>query len=120
MERAIAIELKHFEADHPTLATSYCNLGMILKDLGDLSGAKAQMERAIAIEEKHFDPDHPALGVRYGNMGWILKDMGELGEARRLIEKAGSIFAKHFGPEHPYRRETERRLGEIKRLEGRV
>ena len=35
------------------------NLGMMLKDLGDLAEARAHFERVLAIDETTFGPDHP-------------------------------------------------------------
>ena len=68
MERAIEIEEKYFDPDHPTLATSYSNLATILRALGDLPEARRLMELAIEIDEKHFDPEHPSLATRYTNL----------------------------------------------------
>jgi len=75
MERAIEIEAKHFDPDHPNLATSYSNLAMILQDLGDLPEARRLMERAIEIGEKHFKPDHPRLLTMRENLALILQAM---------------------------------------------
>ena len=40
------------------------NLGVVLKDLGDLDGARKAFERALAIDEKAFGPDHPNVARR--------------------------------------------------------
>jgi Tetratricopeptide repeat len=40
----------------------------VLKDLGDLAGAKTQFERALAITEAALGPDHPIVGVIEGNL----------------------------------------------------
>jgi hypothetical protein len=34
-------------------------MGLVLRDLGDLAGAKAAYERALAILERTLGPDHP-------------------------------------------------------------
>ncbi|MGD2107983.1 MAG: tetratricopeptide repeat protein [Phycisphaerae bacterium] len=101
MERAIEIDEKHFDPDHPDLAISYSNLAAILRDLGDLPGAREQMGRAIEIEEKHFDPDHPTLAISYSNLAAILQDLGDLPGAREQMERAIEIDEKHFDPDHP-------------------
>ena len=46
--------------DHPTMAIRANNIGMVLKDLGDLEGAKAHLERALAIFTRSLGPDHPS------------------------------------------------------------
>ncbi len=101
MERAIAIDEKHFDPDHPTLAISYSNLATILRGLGDLPGARTRMERAIVIQQKHFDPDHPTLATSYSNLAMILQDLGDLPGARTRMERAIAIQQKHFDPDHP-------------------
>ena len=35
------------------------NLGSVLRDLGDLAGARAAFERALTIDEAAYGPDHP-------------------------------------------------------------
>ena len=101
MERAIAIDEKAYDADHPTLALRYSNLATILADLGDLAGARARMERAIAIEEKAYDADHPTLAVSYSNLAAILQDLGDLAGARTHMERAIAIDEKAYDADHP-------------------
>jgi len=101
MERAIAINSKHFAPDHPTFATRYSNLALIQQDHGDLPGARASMNRAIAIDSKHFGPDHPNLATSYSNLALIQKAQGDLPGARASMERAIAIESKHFAPDHP-------------------
>jgi len=44
--------------DHPDVGIDHNNLGAVLRDLGDLDGAKAQFEQALAIYEAALGPDH--------------------------------------------------------------
>ncbi|MCG3129627.1 MAG: hypothetical protein FLDDKLPJ_00361 [Phycisphaerae bacterium] len=110
IEKAIAINLKHFDPDHPTLAVSYSNLAMIQKDLGDLPAARANMERAVAILRKHFDPDHPTLATSYNNLAHLCLAEGDRAEACRLWSRALAILRKHFNEDHPYIRSTLRAM----------
>jgi hypothetical protein len=45
--------------DHPDIGTRRSNLGRVLADLGDLTGARTQLERALQISEAALSPDHP-------------------------------------------------------------
>ena len=101
MERAIEIDQKDLEADHPILAIRYSNLATILQVIGDLKGAREQMERAIEIDEKHREVDHPTLAIRYSNLATILRDLGDLKGARKQMERAIKIWEKHFEADHP-------------------
>ncbi|MEK6259043.1 MAG: tetratricopeptide repeat protein, partial [Planctomycetota bacterium] len=48
-----------FGPDHPEVATDVKNLGTVLQDLGDLSGAKQAFERALGIFRKLLGDEHP-------------------------------------------------------------
>ena len=59
MERSIAIDEKHFDPDHPALATRYNNLAWIELDDDNTAGACELWRRTLEILLKHFDDDHP-------------------------------------------------------------
>ena len=44
-------------SDHPKVATYVSNLGGILRDLGDLAGARAAYEQALSIGERMLGND---------------------------------------------------------------
>jgi Flp pilus assembly protein TadD len=50
---------------HPDTAESLNNLGSLLRDQGDLAGARGAYEQALSIFEKVLGPEHPnTRGVR--------------------------------------------------------
>ena len=51
------------------------NLGHVLRDLGDLAGARGELERALAIVEAALGPDHPDA-VAPQHLGNVLRDPG--------------------------------------------
>ena len=51
--------------DHPDVASMLGNLGRVLKDLGDLPGAKKTYERALRMNKAVFGPDHPKVAMRF-------------------------------------------------------
>lgn len=59
IERAIEIWEKHFDPDHPTLASCYHRLAGIAFSEGKPTEALALEEKALSILLKHFDEDHP-------------------------------------------------------------
>jgi hypothetical protein len=61
MERAIEIWEKHFDPDHPTLATSFHNLAGIAFEEGNPAEALGLEEKALSILLKHFDENHPKV-----------------------------------------------------------
>ena len=83
------------------MATDVNNLGRVLKELGDLPGAKAAYERALKIDEKAFGPDHPNVATGVNNLGRVLQELGDLPGAKAAYERALKIDEKAFGPDHP-------------------
>ena len=44
------------------MATCLNNLARVLRDQGDLAGARKRFERALKIDAAAYGPDHPAVG----------------------------------------------------------
>ena len=66
LERALAVYEAAFGPDHPNVARDVNNLGLVLRDLGDLDGARATYERALQIRREFLGDDHP-LTVKVRN-----------------------------------------------------
>jgi tetratricopeptide (TPR) repeat protein len=118
LERALAIDEAAFGPDHPNVASAVNNLGLVLKDLGDLEGARAHYERALAIWEKQLGPEHPQVAIGVNNLGGVLKDLGDLEGARAHYERALAIDEAAFGPHHPNVARDVNNLGEVMRQQG--
>jgi tetratricopeptide (TPR) repeat protein len=101
LERALSIMNKAHGVAHPTFASTLSNLGMVLKDLGDLEGAKTHYERALAINQKAFGPDHPTVAICVNNLSGVLFAWGDFEGAKMHLERALAIDEKAFGLDHP-------------------
>jgi tetratricopeptide (TPR) repeat protein len=77
------------------------NLALVLKDLGDYTGAKGLLEKAMVSAEKNFGKDHPTTAVCYSNLALVLKALGDYTGAKGLLEKAMVSDEKNFGKDHP-------------------
>ena len=55
----------------PLGALVWGNLGIALRDQGDLPGAREQLERALAISESALGPDHPTVRTLRRNLGSV-------------------------------------------------
>ena len=64
LQRAIEIDEKAYEADHPSLAIRYSNLALVEQDLGNLDVARKFARRAYEIASARLGPDHPTTGLR--------------------------------------------------------
>jgi tetratricopeptide (TPR) repeat protein len=101
-ERALAIREARLRPDAPLLAASLNNLGLVLRDLGDLPPARTALERALTIWEAQLGADHPHLAFGMSNLGLVLRDLGDLEGARAAEERALAIREAKLGPDHPH------------------
>jgi hypothetical protein len=69
----LAIDEAALGPDHPRVALDRNNLGLLLRELGDLDGAKTQLERALAIDEAALGPDHPRVAAVAANLASLSK-----------------------------------------------
>jgi hypothetical protein len=71
-ERALTVTQQVFGPDHPETAIPHNNLGLVLRDLGDLAEARAEHERGIQIGKTTVGPDHPDMATWHNNLGLVL------------------------------------------------
>lgn len=64
----LAIRERVFGPQHPSTATSLNNLAGLLRDQGDLEGARPLFERALAIHENARGPGHPDTATSLNNL----------------------------------------------------
>ena len=96
------------------MARDVNNMSMVLKDLGDLDGARKALQRALAIDEKAFGPDHPDVAIDVNNLSLVLKDLGDLDGARKAFERSLTIFEKVLGPDHPHTQTVRSNLAALR------
>jgi tetratricopeptide (TPR) repeat protein len=99
-ERALGIDERIYGPDHPNVAIRVNNLGTVLRDLGDLAGARAAFERALGIREKVFGREHPDTALTLWWLGTLATQAGDIEEARSYLEEALRTFGKNLPAEH--------------------
>lgn len=100
-EQALELREQILGPEHPDVATSLSNLGLVFTDQGELARARELHERALAIRERTLGPDHPNVASSLDNLGGVARAMGEYETARELHERALGIWERTMGPEHP-------------------
>ena len=68
-EEALAIRRNSLPPDHPDIATSLNNLGLVQNDLRDYAGAKQRHEEALAIRRNpclRTTPTSPPVSTTWG------------------------------------------------------
>jgi Tfp pilus assembly protein PilF len=100
-EKSLEIAQKTLPANHPSLATSYNNIGAVYRNMGEYSKAFSYYEKALEIDQKTLPANHPSLATSYNNIGLVYKDMGEYSKALSYYEKALEIRQKTLPANHP-------------------
>jgi tetratricopeptide (TPR) repeat protein/CHAT domain-containing protein len=98
---ALALRRKALLKDHPDLAASLNNLGLLLKAMGWREEARKHYEEALSLRRKALPKDHPDLANSLHNLGALLRDMGRRDEARKHLEAALAIQCKALPKDHP-------------------
>ena len=63
------IKKKIFGEEHAAVATSYNNLGIVYRNLGQYNEAKEHYEKALIIRKKIFGEEHADVAASYNNLG---------------------------------------------------
>ena len=64
-QKALAIILKQLGPKHPSVATSYNNIGMGHDNEGEYDKALEYYKKSLAIELKQLGPEHPDVAISY-------------------------------------------------------
>ena len=100
-EEALAICRKSLPPDHPDIASSLNNLGIVQDDLREYAAAKQSYEEALAIFRKSLPPDHPDIAHSLNNLGVVQSALREYAAAKQSHEQALAIRRKSLPPDHP-------------------
>jgi len=118
-EQALAIRRALYgEADHPNVAASLNNLGMVVHIMGELRDARAFYEQALAIRRRLYggEADHPDVAASLNNLGMVVHIMGELRDARAFYEQALAMRRGLYGEaDHPDVAASLNNLGRVLR-----
>lgn len=81
-ERALAIDEKALEPDHPEAATNLNNLAEFYRSQGKYAEAEPLYKRALTIDEKALGPDHPDAAGFAKSLAADLRHLGRNTEAK--------------------------------------
>lgn len=118
-ENALAIREQVLGIEHPYVADSLNNLGILLQVVGDYTEAQLHYERALEIDRKILGSEHPDTARSLDNMGlFLLSAMGDYAGAWTYLEEAQKVFEKTLGAEHYYTARSLHSLGFLLRVMG--
>ena len=117
-DRALRIYESSFGVDHLLVGKTAMNIGSLLIDCEELSGAQRWLERAIAVLERILDPGHPELALCLKNLGELHHRLGDFAGARACLHRALEIEEEAFGGRHHHQGRTFEQLGLLASAEG--
>ena len=117
-EAALDLRERTLGADHPDLATSLTDLGLLRTDAGRLEEAEPLLRRAIAILRAGGKQDRAELGRSLNNLGYLLQVKGDYDAAVPTYEEALEVYRQARGDVRADMVTTMMNLGWIKQTQG--
>ncbi|CAB9509963.1 Hydra magnipapillata [Seminavis robusta] len=114
LRRAQAIQEASLNHLHPSLATTYLNLGRVMKAKKDYTHGMEMYKKALAIQEKILGKNHPTTASTYSSVASLLAAMGKRADALAEYQKCLAIQKKVLGSKHPLTVKTMRKMKSLK------
>lgn len=102
MERAVAMQraLRGTEP-HPDLAEVLNDMGLLLYEKGDSSGAEKFYRESLAMNRRLLGDKHPEIATGLENVAMTAQDRGDLAGAEKLYRQSLEMRRELLGPDHP-------------------
>jgi tetratricopeptide (TPR) repeat protein len=100
-EKCLEIRLKTLGGLHPSVASSYNDIGEVWHHKGEFDKALDYYEKCLAIRFKTIGRVHPDVAAMFNNIGMVWADKGVYDKALYYYEKSLVIFLKTLGSKHP-------------------
>jgi len=79
--------LKSLPPNHPDLAKSYNNIGLVYNSKGEYDKALEFYQKSLEINLISLPPNHPDLATSYNNIGLVYNSKGEYDIALEFFQK---------------------------------
>ncbi|CAF4213194.1 unnamed protein product, partial [Didymodactylos carnosus] len=117
-DKALKIRIKALPPDHPDIANTYNNIGIVQWNKGEYDLALMNYDKALKIRIKALPPDHPHIASTYNNIGALHQNKGEYDLALMNYDKALKIKIKALPPDHPDIASTYNNIGALHQYKG--
>ena len=94
LKRSLAIDEKALGPDHPNVATTLNNLGLLYSDQARYDEAEPLLKRSLSIREKTLGPDHPNVAKTLNSLAVLYSDQDEHLKALPFAQKATAIYRR--------------------------
>jgi serine/threonine protein kinase/tetratricopeptide (TPR) repeat protein len=110
---ALALRRQVFGGEHPKVAESLNDLGLILYRDSQLNAAETVLREALAQRTKLLGAEHRDVATSLGNLGVVLWERGQLAAAETLFRQSLALRRKLLGNTHEEVAESLDNLGLI-------
>jgi tetratricopeptide (TPR) repeat protein len=100
-QRALELRIADLGPEHPDVAVSHNNLGLLLYDLDRSADGVEHLEQASRIWRAQLGESHPEVATARNNLAMVLERTGRLDEAEQEYRAALRIRESVFGVDHP-------------------
>jgi len=116
--KALAIDLKKRDAEHPVVARRYSNLGVMYFYKHDYDRAIEYLNKVLPIQLEKLGPEHRDVADTYNRIGLVYGDKGDYDLSIEYLNKALKNTLKRVGPKHPFVATVYGNLGQEYRRKG--
>ena len=92
---------KRLSVDHPSLATSYGNIGCVYQNNGEFAKAREYFHKSLEMRTRSLPVDHPHLAVSYDHIGSAYHSIRDYSKALEYYRQSLEIREKIFPVDHP-------------------
>lgn len=100
-EKALAIGLKKYGAEHLNVAAAYNNMGLAYKEMGKYDQSIDCFMKVLSISQKLRGPESVEVATANNNLGWTYNSKSAYDLALEYHKKALEIDLKAYGSMHP-------------------
>ncbi len=101
--RPVVEDLVELADDDELRATTFSNLGAVLRGMGRYEEARQAHLRALALREKVLGPEHPSVAVSLNNLGLVLEEPGPVRGGAAGPSASAGPEREGAGPRAPQR-----------------
>ena len=99
-KKTLNIDLKLYGENHPNIAISYNDIGLIYKDIAQYNKALFYLNKALEIFLKNINTASD-IAMSYNNIGLVYQDIGDYRKALDYHNKSLKIKLKIYGENNP-------------------
>lgn len=100
-EQVLAMQREHLGPQHPEVASTLNNLGVVLTYLEQADEAVKRYEESLTLHEQLEGAEHPNVGTASHNYAVALRRLGRLREAHAAFARALQVRRAALGFRHP-------------------